>query len=73
MSREGFQYLEERVTPLEEIPLESQRVVSLPGGGKQTLDNRLCYNWEPGEGGGRFVECGSVAEDAVRDGFTPSQ
>lgn len=67
LSRENHQYAppgKERVTPIDEIPVHFQKVVRLSEKKVQTLDIRLCYNWEPGEDGGRYVECGSVASDA---------
>jgi len=63
-SRENYPYKEERITPVEEIPKEFQSVTKLGAGNIQITDNRLCYNWEPGEDGGRYVECGSVATAA---------
>ena len=54
----------ERVTPIDEIPLAFQKVIRLSKDKVQIIDTRLCYNWEPGEDGGRYVECGSVASDA---------
>lgn len=57
-------YDTERVTPVSEIPAEFQLKAILPGGRFQIIDTRLCYNWQPGENGGRYVECGSVAADA---------
>lgn len=74
-SRENHSYAppgQERETPTEEIPLEFRSAVPLPGTNrKQILDKRLCYNWQPGADGGRYVECGSVAADAEKQGFEP--
>ncbi len=66
-SRERHRYAPpgmERVTPVEEIPPQFQKEVRLSASNVQIIDTRLCYNWEPGEDGGRYVECGSVASDA---------
>jgi len=71
LSRENHPYSSERVTPITEIPPEHRIKVPLPGGRTQILDDRLCYNWQPGEDGGRYVECGSVAADAQKQGFFP--
>ena len=71
-SRKNHDYADpgqERTTPLEEIPDEFQMEVPLPGGKKQIVDKRLCYNWQPGPDGGRLVECGSVWADADKQGF----
>lgn len=68
-SRKDHSYSEERLTPIEEIPPEHRYNAPLPGGGSQVLDNRLCYNFEPGNK--RYVECGSVWSHAEFEGFTP--
>lgn len=57
----------ERTTPVEEIPPQFRKKAKLKSNVFQILDKRLCYNWEPGPNGGRFVECGSVASDAAAD------
>ncbi len=55
----------EHPTPVSQIPPRFRKKVALPGTNRtQIVDSRLCYNWEPGANGGRFVECGSVAADA---------
>ena len=47
--RDGqYQYLRgERVTPVEEIPEEFQRVAHLPGGRRQMIDTRIAYTYHP--------------------------
>ena len=60
----------ERVTPEEEIPDSLRLVAVLPGGRKQILRKDRCYNWVPGDNGGRYVECASVASHA-ETGFVP--
>lgn len=71
-SRENHQYPptgSEYSTPIQEIPLAHRRTVPLPGGGKQVVDARLCYNWDPAYQGGKMVECSSVASHADQEGF----
>ncbi len=71
-SRANHIYRGERVTPVEEIPLEFQQKVVLSDGDVQIINARLCYNCEIStDGKRRFVECGSVASDAEKQGFFP--
>jgi len=68
-SRKGYQYPAERVTPVGEIPVRFQLERVLPGGNTQIVDRRLCYIYDPT--GKHYVESGSVAADAVGQGFSP--
>ncbi len=70
-SRANHRYSEGRVTPAEEIPPRFQKKNTLPGGGVQITDTRLCYNTEFGPNGEvvRHVECVSVYLHADQDGI----
>jgi len=59
-----------RVTPVEMIPEESRKAVKLRNGVVQIIDDRRCYNWDPGEG---MVECTSVATHAGDLGVKPPE
>lgn len=73
-TRINHPYLEERETPIQEIPFEFQLSVKLPGGREQVVDTRLCYNLAVREDGSRvLVECGSVYTHAQKEGFFPPQ
>lgn len=61
----------ERVTSLDEIPLRHRRVVPLPGGGRQTVDARICYTFHPeyktkDSPRGAYLECVDLAMDENR-------
>ncbi|KUK79656.1 MAG: hypothetical protein XD95_0230 [Microgenomates bacterium 39_7] len=75
-SRKDHQYAptgSEEITPIDEIPPQFRRIATLPGGNKQIVDSRLCYNWEPGDEGGRMVECSSVASHASQEHFAEKE
>ena len=61
----------ERVTLIEEIPEKFQKIVPLPGGGKQVVDTRICYTFHPEHKtkecpNGSFLECVNLAMDEDR-------
>jgi len=65
MSRKSHPYSLERITPINEIPPKFRLIAPLPDWDLQTLDTRLCYNFN----GKEFVECGSVWSHAEENGF----
>lgn len=60
----------ERITPIEEIPVDERLLALLPCGRKQLIDRRRCYTYHPEYSdnffpNGAYLECINLAVDEL--------
>jgi len=60
----------ERITPIEEIPMDQGLLALLPCGRKQLIDRRRCYTYHPEYSdnhfpNGAYLECINLAVDEL--------